>query len=151
VEERTDALHTLHRRVFGTDGGATPGRPRPGVDERGARAWAPCSFTSGDLRARASRGRIRRVTLDLLDSTGPGGYTSASEADAAVAAGLIRAGLTADEALALLLASARGQDAMERKGQRHGLAYLQRTVARAADYVGPVIEPAQGRLRLVRH
>jgi hypothetical protein len=88
--------------------------------------------------------------LDLLDSTGPGGYSSASEADAAIAAGLIRAGLTADEALALLLDSARGQDAMERKGQQHGLAYLQRTVEHAADYVGPVIEASHGRLRLVR-
>ena len=94
---------------------------------------------------RAARGRIRRTTLDLLDTPGAAGYHSASEADAAIAAGLIGAGLTADEALALLLDSARGQDALRRKGQRHGLGYWQRTVEHAAGFVGPVRVSDAGR------
>jgi primase-polymerase (primpol)-like protein len=142
VEERTSALHALHRRVFGTGAAAEAGRQ--------ANVRASCASTSLDLRERASRGRIRRTTLDLLDSTGPAGYGSPSEADAAIAAGLIGAGLTADEALAVLLDSARGQDALERKGQRHGHAYWQRTVEHAAGFVGPVVETTHGRVRVVK-
>jgi hypothetical protein len=81
VEERTDALCALHRRVFGADGGAAAGRP--------AHVWtpSPCSSPPGALWDRVGRGRIKRTTLALLDSTGPAGYTSPSEADAAIAAG----------------------------------------------------------------
>lgn len=92
------------------------------------------------LRERAERGRLRRSTLALLDSTGPAQYQSASEADAAIAAGLIGAGLLAHEAFALLVGSVRGRDALARKGERHGHAYLWRTVERASQYVGPVVE-----------
>ncbi len=114
-----------------------------------------------DLRKRAAQGRIKRVTLDLLDEAGPAGYQSASEADAALAAGLISAGLTTGEAYVLLLGSVRGDDALKRKGERHGETYLKRTVAHAAGFVGPVVErptglrvrystPAQSRQALVR-
>jgi hypothetical protein len=72
------------------------------------------------LRESAAGGRIRRATLALLDNTGAGDYDSPTEADAAIAAGLIDAGLTMDEALAMLLDSARGHDAIERKGERYG-------------------------------
>jgi len=91
-----------------------------------------------DLRERAAQGRIKRTTLDLLDEAGPAGYQSASEADAALAAGLISAGLTTGEAYILLLGSTRGDDAVTRKGERHGETYLKRTVAHAAAFVGPV-------------
>src|SRR5207253_2781935 len=94
-------------------------------------------------------GRIRRRTLRLLDSTGASGYGSPSEADAALAAGLMAAGLTADEALTLLLDSPRGRDGLARKGERHGLDYWQRTVGHAAQFVGPVVIGAGG--RRVRH
>lgn len=109
--------------------------------------WAPVPEMPHDLRERAARGRIRRTTLNLLDSTGSGDYASASEADAAIAAGLIGAGLTAPEALTVLLSSTRGKDALERKGEKHGRAYLQRTVAHAADFVGPVLLTGHGRAR----
>ncbi len=78
-------------------------------------------------------------TLAHLNSTGANGYPSPSEADAAAAAALIASGHTEGEALALLLDSPRGQDALARKG-RHGDAYLSRTVAHAAAFVGPVVE-----------
>ena len=114
-----------------------------------------------DLRERAAQGRIKRATLDLLNEAGPAGYQIASEADAALAAGLISAGLTAGEAYVLLLGSVRGDDAVTRKGERHGETYLRRTVAHAAAFVGPVVErptglrvrystPAQTRQALVR-
>jgi hypothetical protein len=100
--------------------------------------FTPCPTAPPELRERAGRGRIKRATLALLDSTGPAGYRSAPQADAAIAAGLIGAGLTGDEALSLLLHSVRGQDARERKGQRYGLTYWQHTVARAVELVEPV-------------
>jgi hypothetical protein len=100
--------------------------------------FTPCPTAPTELRERASRGRIKRATLALLDSTGPAGYRSAPQADAAIAAGLISAGLTGDEALSLLLHSVRGHEARERKGQRYGLTYWQHTLARAVDLVGPV-------------
>jgi len=99
------------------------------------------------LRERAAAGRIRRTTLALLDSTGPAGYGSASEADSAIAAGLVGAGLTADEVLALLRESARGADLLTRKGARHGEYCLRRVVERAAAHVGPVLA-APGGLRV---
>lgn len=98
-----------------------------------ARVTAPLG-----LRDRAAAGRIKGTTLALLDDTGAAGYQSASEADAALAAGLIGAGLTAAECYALLLTSQRGRDALRRKGERHGEYYLRRTVHRAAGFVGPV-------------
>ena len=102
-----------------------------------------------DPRERAAAGRIRRVTPALLDSTGPDGHTSASEADSALACALVGAGLTADEVLALFLDSARGRDASTRKGERQGESYLRRTVEHAARYVGPVPAIANGsRVRL---
>jgi hypothetical protein len=55
------------------------------------------------------------------------------QADAAIAAVLIGTGLTPDEALSLLLHSVRGQDAMERKGQRYGLTYWQHTGVHAVE------------------
>jgi hypothetical protein len=100
--------------------------------------FGPCPTAPAELRERASRGRIKRATLALLNSTGPAGYRSAPQADAAIAAGLIGAGLTGDEALSLLLHSVRAQDAMERTGQRYGLTYWRHTVARAVGLVGPV-------------
>ena len=57
------------------------------------------------------------------------------------------ASLTEDETLCLIVASARGQDALGRKGTRHGLDYLQRTVRHAAAFLGPVIDRPEG-LRL---
>jgi primase-polymerase (primpol)-like protein len=146
VEERTDALHALHRRAFGPTDLAREVRAK--VE---ARTLEPSDEQTAQLRERAARGCIRRVTLDLLDTTGAGTYDSPSEADAAIAAGLIHAGLTEQEALAVLLDSARGRDALERKGQRYGQSYWQRTVAHAADLVGPVIESPDGRrVRLVQ-
>lgn len=140
VEERTDALHALHRRVFGSQALARETRAQADV-----RACVPSDQQVADLRERAARGSIKRTTLALLDSTGAGDYDSASEADAAIAAGLIHAGLSESEAMAVLLDSARGQDAMERKGERYGLTYWQRTVAHAAELVGPVTVRADGR------
>src|SRR5262249_15704343 len=69
---------------------------------------------------RAARGPTRRSTLALLNSVGPADYNSPSEADAAIAAGLIGAGLTEAEVMTLIMDSARGQDALQRKGERHG-------------------------------
>jgi putative DNA primase/helicase len=140
VEERTEALHALHRRIFGHLEPARQSRAKADV-----RAFEPSDLQAVDLRERAARGSIKRTTLALLDSTGAGDYDSPSEADAAIAAGLIHAGLTMDEALAVLLDSARGQDAMGRKGERYGLTYWQRTVAHAAELVGPVTVRADGR------
>lgn len=110
--------------------------PRPRV--------MPTAALDGNLREKARRGRIRRATLALLDTTGDAGYQSASEADAALAAGLASAGLTVDEAFALIRQSARGEDALRRKGDRHGTDYLWRTVARSAQFVGPVVQVAPG-------
>jgi hypothetical protein len=107
--------------------------------------WQPSPLSAGDLREKAANGRIRRETLALLDSAGPAGRQSPSEADAAIAAGLIRAGLTASEALSLLMSSARGKDAVRRKGERYAEVYWQRTVARAGEWVGPVVEREDGR------
>jgi primase-polymerase (primpol)-like protein len=140
VEERTAALHALHRRVFGCQTPAREGKAQAHV-----RAVEPSDEQTVDLRERAARGFIRRSTLALLDSVGAGDYDSPSEADAAIAAGLIHAGLTESEALAVLLDSARGRDAMERKGDRYGQSYWQRTVAHAAELVGPVTVRADGR------
>lgn len=130
VEERTDALHTLHGQTFGDERSVQGAAPH---------VWAIPDAPPRDLRERAARGRIRRETLGLLDSAGPDRYNSPSEADAALAAGLISAGLTADETLALLLDSPRGQDAARRKGERHAMDYWRRTVGHACDYVGPVV------------
>jgi hypothetical protein len=90
--------------------------------------------------------RVGHETRRLLGAAGAGRYKSASEADAAVAAALIRAGLAADEAYGLLAASVRGADARRRKG-RHGEYYLKRTVAHAAAFVGPVVR-REGSLRV---
>jgi len=91
-------------------------------------------------------GRYARLgprTRHHLESTGPNGYPSPSEADAAAAAALIATGRTAGEALALLLDSPRGQDALARKG-KHGASYLERTVAHAAAHVGAVTTNGHG-------
>ena len=120
---------------------------RPPVPARACRPTVrpiPSDAPPGGLRELATRGRIRRSTLALLDCTGAAGYRSASEADAAIAAALIGAGLTEAEALALIVCSARGVDATVRKGPRYAEAYWQRTVAHAADYVGPVLERSGG-------
>jgi hypothetical protein len=104
---------------------------------------APPSFhaiAGGDLRERAARGRIRRGTLDLLDLPGSAGYQSPSEADAALAAGLMHAGLSLGEAYVLFRDSPRGQDALLRKGERHGEDYLRRTVQRASTFAGPTAQ-----------
>jgi len=112
------------------------------------REWKVATSTLSDLREKAAQGRIRRVTLGLLDSTGGDGYESASEADAALAAGLIGAGLTEGEAFELFRASTRGADAYRRKGtERHAEYYLRLTIQNAATFVGPVIERPDG-LRL---
>jgi hypothetical protein len=105
---------------------------------------APCSTPAGDLRARAAAGRIRRATLALLDTPGQKGE---SELDMQLACGLVGAGLTADEVLALILDSVRGQSAADRKGSRYVDAYWKRTVENAAEHVGPVAEQPSG-LRL---
>lgn len=128
-----------------------PWAKRPTAAAQGARAeWTRCDEAPHDLRERAARGRIRRSTLALLDESGPANYASPSEADAAIAAGLIGAGLTTGEVLTLLLDCARGQDALRRKGERHGLAYLRRTVEHAAGFVGPVLDTPRGNIHLVR-
>jgi hypothetical protein len=95
-------------------------------------------------RARLARARLRSATRALLDSTGPAAYRSASEADAAIAAALVAAGLTAAEAYALILDSPRGQDAFARKGAEHAETYWRRTVTHAAGFVGPVEERPDG-------
>lgn len=146
VEERTVALRALHQRVFGPTDRAHQARAKAD-----ARVLEPSDEQSADLRERAARGCIKRATLALLDSKGAGDYDSPSEADAAIAAGLIHAGLSECEALAALLDSARGRDAIERKGERHGHSYWRRTVAHAADLVGPLTVRADGqRVRPVR-
>gem|GEM_PF-6192436 len=110
--------------------------------------WKTPTVAPSDLREKAAQGRIRRTTLALLDSVGADGYQSGSEADAALAAGLIGAGLTESEALALFRSSTRGADAFKRKGtEQHGEYYLRLTVANAASFVGPVVERPEG-LRL---
>ena len=146
IEERAAELAALHAELLGADGQA--GRTLPAANTH-RQPWVPSTAAPGDLRDRAARGRIRRDTLALLDSTGPAGYQSASEADAAIAAALASAGLTEAESFSLLIRSARGQDAVRRKGPRYAEAYWRRTVANAAAYVGPVLERADG-LR-VRH
>jgi hypothetical protein len=149
VECRPERRYTLDQ-LHGLLAERYPWALRPAVTGR-VPAPAPGVFgllhdvPSGDLRERAACGRIRRATLALLDSTGAAGYQSASEADAAIAAALIGAGLTESEAFSLLTLSARGRDAVERKGSRHAEAYWRRTVTRAADYVGPVLETDAGR------
>ena len=110
-----------------------PSRPAATVP-----VWGHAQY-DGDLRTRAAAGPIRRVTLALLDSTGPDAYESASEADAGLAAGLAHAGLTADEILSLIEGSARGYDGFRRKGNTHGLYYWRRTIEHAVRLVGPVL------------
>jgi len=132
-------LDALYEQVFGAEVRTAANR----VPE-----WQPVSEATSSLREKAAQGRIRRTTLSLLDSTGGDGYESASEADAALAAGLIGAGLTESEALALFRSSTRGADAFKRKGtDQHGEYYLRLTVANAASFVGPVVERPEG-LRL---
>jgi hypothetical protein len=143
--EPPQAVHLVWcepERVYGLDaleqalGVQYPWALRP-TEEHPARAaldWG--QMTGGDLRERAARGRIRRATLDLLDLPGGAGYQSPSEADAALAAGLIHAGLTLGEAYMLMRDSPRGQDALLRKGERHGEDYLRRTVTRAGGFAG---------------
>jgi hypothetical protein len=100
------------------------GGPAPPLRQVDTAAW--------DLRARVERARIRRETRDLLDIPGPMGRPSASEADYAIACALAGSGaFTPDEAFTILLASERGADALRRKGERHGDAYLQDTIAKA--------------------
>jgi hypothetical protein len=92
---------------------------------------------------------FRARTQTLLHSTGADNYQSASEGDAAAAAALIGEGCSTAEALRVLVTSERGRDALERKG-RHGEAYWQRTVDRAASYVGEIVGREDGlRTRLV--
>ena len=146
IEERAAELAALHAELLGADGQA--GRAVPAANTH-RHPWVPSTAAPGDLRERAARGRIRHGTLALLDLTGPAGYPSASEADAAIAAALASAGLTEAEAFAVLIASARGRDAIRRKGARYAEAYWRRTVANAAAHVGPVLERPDG-LR-VRH
>ena len=89
-------------------------------------------------------------TRAWLESTGPvNGKPSASEADMAAACALLSTGHTEGEALALLLTSARGCDALARKGTG-GVAYLQRTVFNAAARVGHVVLRTDG-VRGQRH
>jgi primase-polymerase (primpol)-like protein len=142
VQERGREIAALHAQTF-AQVAAEAGAARSHTD----RAWTVPAAPPADLRERAAQGRIRRSTLALLDCAGAQGYTSASEADAALAAGLMSASLTEDETLCLIVASARGQDALGRKGTRHGLDYLQRTVRHAAAFLGPVIDRPEG-LRL---
>ena len=146
IQARQAELEALHAEIFGAE--ALRGRAAPSQNAPHG-SWVPSTVTPSDLRDQAARGRIRCETLALLDSTGPAGYQSASEADAAIAAALASAGLTEAEAFGLVIASARGQDAIRRKGPRYAEAYWQRTVANAAAYVGPVLERPDG-LR-VRH
>jgi hypothetical protein len=83
-------------------------------------------------------------TRAWLESTGPaGGKPSASEADMAAACALLATAHTDAEALALLIDSPRGRDALARKG-RGGLTYLQRTVGNAARFVGPTVIRSTG-------
>jgi primase-polymerase (primpol)-like protein len=142
VNERTPQLAAWHARIFGQ-----PERASNGAKSRAN--WTEPTAPPHDLREKAACGRIRRETLALLDSTGPAGYDSPSEADAAIAAGLIGAGLTEAEAYTVLADSVRGRDAFERKGERHGEYYLRRTVAHAAEFVGPVLEHEGLRLRRI--
>ena len=79
----------------------------------------------------------------LADGTGPDGYQSSSEADAALVATLMGAGLSDAEVRSIVLASVRGHDALARKG-RHGEAYWDRTIANAAAHVGQVTVRATG-------
>jgi primase-polymerase (primpol)-like protein len=145
VQERQTAIEALHARLI-----ADHSPPCAEGSSRPALLLHPSDTPQSDLRARAARGRIRPSTLALLDSTGPAGYQSPSEADAALAAGLASAGLTAAEALSLFLDSARGADALRRKGMKYGESYLRRTVAHACNYVGPVVERPNGlRVRYV--
>jgi hypothetical protein len=114
-------------------------------DAHGPRVWTtPCTLPSSDLRARAASGRIKRTTLALLDSPGRPGD---SEVDMHLACGLVGAGLTADEALALVLGSVRGQTTADRKGNRYVESYWRRTVENAARHVGPVVPLAGLRMR----
>jgi hypothetical protein len=71
-------------------------------------------------------------------------YQSESHADSAIASALIRAGLTQEEALTVLLESVRGEAARERKGERYWVRYWQRTVVHAASFVGDVVERHDG-------
>lgn len=87
---------------------------------------------------------LRPATAGLLDTPGPGHYRSPSEADSALAAALVRKGFTEDEVLNIIAASARGLDAIQRKGERYAESYWRRTVARAATFVGPVIVKSDG-------
>ncbi len=133
VEARQTEHDEVYRRILGV-----VSQPPPSISS----VW---TGISSKRNSQLNRLRMRRQTLDLLDSSGPAGYGSASEADAAIAAGLCGAGLTADEALDALASSARGQDALRRKG-RHGEAYLRRTIEHAAQFVGPTILRPDGRL-----
>lgn len=134
------ALDALYRRLF---------TPAPSLASAPAIRWDHPSAAVSTLRDKAAQGRIRRTTLALLDSTGGAGYESASEADAALAAGLIGAGLTGEEAYSLFRSSSRGQDAYARKGDAHGEYYVRRTIEHAAAFAGPVVERPEGlRLRL---
>lgn len=110
-------------------------------------AWTPPRAPARGLLERAHQ-RMSSATRALLDG-GTGHRQSGSEADMAVACALIGAGLTAAEALAVLLASQRATDHAARKGGNEGQerAYWQRTVTNAAAYVGPVVETTAGRVR----
>jgi len=138
--DRQRELEALHRALF---------RDQPAIGN-GVPEIVPSSTPPRDLWLRASRGRIRRSTLNLLNTVGADRYSSPSEADSAIAAGLCSAGLTPGEALTLILASPRGKAAVARKG-RHTLDYWERTVGRAAGYVGEVVEGPGGlRIRMAR-
>lgn len=138
IERRQGVVNSLLRE-------ARPGSTaRPALD-----VWGPDSPVAApsDLRGRAATGRIRTTTLMLLDSTGSAGYGSASEADSALACGLVGAGLMAHEVIELIVSSARGEDACRRKGERHAAAYWKRTTEHAARFVGPTYLRGETRVR----
>jgi len=147
-------------RFFTVSGHPWPGTPATIANQPDAlRAFIATLGTdrpdcpeAGTIRPVAPSGRYAELgprTRRHLETTGPNGYPSASEADAAAAAALIATGHTAGEALALLLDSPRGQDALERKG-KHGMAYWQRTIRHAASHVGPVVERGGVRVQYQR-
>ncbi len=117
------------------------GRADVGDDENPVHSVA---FESpAQLRRRAVRGHIRPATLALLDSDDAAGYTMVAAADAAVVAGLLRAGLTREETLTLLVASERGQAALRCQDGRGGLAYLEDLVGSSGEIVAPTPTPTR--------
>lgn len=147
--ERAYTLGTIaalldERYAWATRPAVAPISPTPAQPLTWAVPSAPCQ----DALERAVK-RLSHRLRALLDAPGTGTYKSASEADAAVATALIGAGLTASEALAVLLGSRRATDHAARKHttEEAERAYWQRTVSRAAAHVGAVVEMPRGRMR----